>query len=140
MDALPRERPVVYVDFAGDRVLRARLHRRFADGMRHSLAVGSSHWDAERSSGSAEPLPGAAPTFFFAPAQIRKRTADWGADGFQQRFAAAWHAFADRVADRERPWMTVVVESGPDAVERLYRQLLDGRARPEEGRIVSMAA
>ncbi|MEO8937430.1 MAG: DUF2855 family protein [Burkholderiaceae bacterium] len=136
--SLPPDLPVIYVDFAGDRVLRANLHRHFGDAMRHSSAVGSSHWDAERESGDGEALPGAKPTFFFAPAQIKKRSAEWGADGFGQRFAAAWHAFVARVVDPARPWMTIFDERGADAVERVYRELLDGRARPQDGRILSM--
>ena len=136
--SLPQDRPVVYVDFAGDRVLRAALHAHFGDAMRHSSGVGASHWDAKPAADRTAPLAGARPTAFFAPAQIAKRSAEWGADVFQQRFAAAWHAFTDRVVDPERPWMTITDERGPDAVERVYRDLLDGRARPHDGRIVSM--
>ncbi len=130
--------PVVYVDFAGDRVLRANLHRHFCDAMRYSCAVGSSHWDAERAGDEGEPLPGAKPTFFFAPAQIKKRSAEWGAEGFQRRFADAWHAFTARVVDPAKPWMNITHGEGVAAVERVYRDLLDGRAKPDEGRIVAM--
>ncbi len=138
--SLSSELPVVYVDFAGDRVLRAKLHRHFRDAMRYSCAVGSSHWDAERASGddAGEPLPGAKPTFFFAPAQIKKRSAEWGAEGFQRRFADAWHAFTARVVDPAKPWMNVTHGEGAAAVEQVYRDLLEGRAKPDDGRIVSM--
>ena len=138
IDALPRDVPVAYVDFAGDRVLRSRLHHHFADAMKFSMAVGSSHWDAERPAGDGDALPGAKPTFFFAPAQIKKRTGEWGSDGFQQRFAAAWHAFVERVADPAKPWMTIVEERGADAVERVYLGFVDGRSRPDDGRIVTL--
>ena len=136
--SLPSDLPVVYVDFAGDRVLRTNLHRHFGDAMRYSLAVGSSHWDAERADDDGEALPGAKPTFFFAPTQIKKRSAEWGADGFQQRFSAAWRAFTTRVSDADKPWMNITEGRGPEAVERVYRDLLEGRARPDDGRIVSM--
>ena len=136
--SLPSHLPVVYVDFAGDRILRANLHRHFGDAMRYSCAVGSSHWDAKRADHDVEALPGAKPTFFFAPTQIRKRSAEWGADGFQQRFAAAWRAFTARVSDAHKPWINVTEGSGSLAVERVYRELLEGRALPDEGRIVSM--
>ena len=138
--SLPSDLPVAYVDFAGDRTLRSALHHHFGDAMKQSLAVGSSHWDAERPAGDGDALPGAKPTFFFAPAQIRKRSGEWGADGFQQRFAAAWHTFVARVADPAQPWMTVVEEHGADAVARVYRAFVDGRARPDEGRIMSLSA
>jgi hypothetical protein len=135
---LPSDLPVVYIDFAGDRVLRANLHRHFGDAMRYSCAVGSSHWDAERADDDGAALPGAKPTFFFAPVQIKKRSIEWGADGFQQRFAAAWKTFIARVGDAHRPWINIVDERGPAVVERVYRELLEGRARPDDGRIVSM--
>lgn len=130
--------PVVYVDFAGDRVLRANLHHHFGDAMRYSCAVGSSHWDAERATDEGEPLPGARPTFFFAPAQIKKRSAEWSAEGFQRRFADAWHAFTARVVDPAKPWMNITHGEGTAAVEHVYRDLLEGRAKPDDGRIVSM--
>ena len=136
--SLPSNLPVVYVDFAGDRILRANLHRRFGDAMRYSCAVGSSHWDAERADDDNQSLPGAKPTFFFAPAQIKKRSAEWGADGFQQRFAEAWLTFTARVVDADQRWMKVTHGEGPAAVEQVYRDLLEGRAKPDDGRILSL--
>ncbi len=136
--SLPKDLKVAYVDFAGDRGLRSRLHHHFGDALCFSLAVGSSHWDAERPASDGEMLPGAKPTFFFAPAQIKKRSGEWGADGFQQRFAAAWRAFVARVADPSKPWMTIVEERGADAVGHVYRAFVDGRSRPDDGRIVTL--
>ena len=132
--------PVAYVDFAGDRALRARVHRHFGDALRVSLAVGASHVDASTPGDADRDLPGAKTTFFFAPAQIRKRSEEWGADGFQQRFADAWQAFIARVGDANRPWLRVVEGDGPDAVESVYRALLEGRAAPDEGHVVSLHA
>jgi len=94
--------------------------------------------DAERASDDSESLPGGKPTFFFAPAQIKKRSAEWGAEGFQRRFADAWHAFTSRVVDPAKPWMNITHGEGTAAVEQVYRDLLDGRAKPDDGRIVSM--
>lgn len=132
--------PVTYVDFAGDHALRAALHAQYGDAMRASIVVGASHVESLRGSREAMPLPGAKPTFFFAPAQIAKRIDEWGAAGFEARFADAWHRFTDRVVDPARPWMRVVEEHGADAVERAYRDLLSGRAAPDEGRVLSFVA
>jgi hypothetical protein len=78
--------------------------------------------------------PGAQPSFFFAPTQLEKRMEDWGADGFQQRFAAAWRRFLAFAGDKIR----IVRSHGPEAVEHVYRQMLDGRAKPDEGHILSL--
>jgi hypothetical protein len=141
-DTLAPDLPVAYVDFAGDRGLRSRLHHRFGDALKLSLAVGSSHRDADRAAsdgdGTTDAMPGAKPTFFFAPAQIRKRSGEWGADGFQRHFAAAWHAFVERVADPAQPWMTIVEEHGADAVARVWLGFVDGRSRPDDGLILSL--
>jgi hypothetical protein len=72
---LAADQAVVYVDMAGNGQLRSQLHHHFGDNMKYSCAVGGTHWD-ELSGASG--LPGARPTLFFAPAQIKKRMTDWG--------------------------------------------------------------
>jgi len=138
LESIDAATPVAYVDFAGDRALRSRLHRHFGDAMRVSLAVGASHVDASTPGPDDRDLPGAKTSFFFAPAQIKKRSDEWGADGFQRRFADAWHAFVARVGDPGRPWIRVVEAAGPEAVESVYRALLEGRAQADEGHVVSL--
>jgi hypothetical protein len=96
------------------------------------MAVGVTHW--ERPPGRSDDLPGVRPKFFFAPAHIEKRTADWGPGGFDDRFARAWRAYVDFCGG----WMHVEHGSGPEAVERVYTQLLEGRADPATGRVLSL--
>lgn len=127
--------PTVYVDFSGDAALRASVHTHFGERLMHSCSVGGTHWDAL---GSGRDLPGPRPTLFFAPAQAKKRVADWGAPVLQQRTGAAWQAFMKPVTDRQQPWMQVVRGSGKAAVERTYAALLDGRALPQEGHFLSI--
>jgi hypothetical protein len=93
LDALPADTPCVYVDFAGNTTLRRALHTRFAQ-LAYSCSVGGTHVDQL---GSAKDLPGPRATLFFAPAQIKKRQADWGPAELGQRLVAAWQAFARRV-------------------------------------------
>jgi NADPH:quinone reductase-like Zn-dependent oxidoreductase len=125
-DAAPIEGPVVFVDFAGDAPLRRAVHGRFGDALTYSCLVGGTHWEAERGGGE---LPGPKPVFFFAPDRIRKRAADWGPGGLDQRHDAAWAPFA---ADARR-WLTVTQGQGPEAIAAAYQAVLEGRARPEEG-------
>ncbi len=75
---------------------------------------------------------------FFAPAQIKKRVAEWGATGLQQRLAAAWQGFIDRVSDPQAPWLRVVSASGREAVQSTYATLLDGRVAASEGRVLAL--
>jgi hypothetical protein len=134
--ALPVER-AVYVDFAGSSQVRKAVHQHFADQLVYSCAVGASHVDELENLGrSSEPLPGAKPTLFFAPAQIKKRTEEWGAAQLQQCIAQAWHAFMGPVKRVEASWMRVMEGSGVAAVEAVYENVLNGKASPVEGHVV----
>jgi len=125
--------PTVFVDMAGNAPLRARLHEQLADDLRYSCSVGATHWDAAQLGGNPD-LPGLQPTLFFAPSQIQKRAKEWGPAGMADRTAAAWEPFVAEAAD----WITVRRESGPEAVGRVYEEVLENRARPSDGFILSL--
>jgi hypothetical protein len=129
--SLPGELSLVYVDMAGNAELRSTLHHRFGDNMKYSCAVGGTHWDALGGAGS---LPGPRPTLFFAPAQIKKRAQDWGSGELRRRLAEAWLQFLGASG----AWMRVVHGRGPAAVERVYLEVLEGRASPDEGQVLSL--
>jgi Protein of unknown function (DUF2855) len=137
-DALTRlgaDAPAVYVDFSGSVVVRTGVHAHFADQLKYSCSVGATHWDEL---GSGKGLPGPRPTLFFAPAQVKKRNADWGAASLQQRIATAWLAFMKPVTNAQRPWLHVVRGSGPQAVAQTYLALLDGKVSPMEGHVLAL--
>jgi len=123
--------PAVYVDLAGSGPLLRTVHQHFGEQLRHSCAIGATHWEAERPRG---PLPGPKPQFFFAPAQIQKRLADWGGEGYQRRLASAWTAFREFVSG----WLVVERGHGRDAVAAVYQATLDGQTRPEQGHVLSL--
>ena len=106
----------------------------------NSCSVGGTHWDELAAKGASRELPGPKPTLFFAPAQASKRIEQWGAGGFQQRLAAAWVAFMKPVTNAQTPWLKVVSGNGRQAVETVYRELLDGRTAPQDGHVMSLAA
>ncbi len=132
IESMPASGPVALVDMAGNTDLRGKLHRYFGDGMKYSGRVGLTHQDS--ASTEAE-LPGAKPTWFFAPDQIRKRANEWGPGGVDKRFAPA---FADFAATLDR-WLNVVESRGPEAVQRVYRDTLRGRIPPDQGHMLSLA-
>jgi Protein of unknown function (DUF2855) len=131
LTSLPADQPAVFVDMAGNGAVVSALHHHLRDNVKYSCIVGLTHW--ERRQGDAD-LPGAAPTFFFAPTQLQKRTQEWGAEGLQQRYRTAWRQFVEFVTPRIR----VVHGRGPAAVERVYLDTLEGRAKPDEGHILSL--
>lgn len=129
--ALPAGTPIVFVDHSGDGEVVNALHRHFGDNVKHSSVVGATHWEGRR---PARDLPGAPPSFFFAPAQLEKRTAEWGAAGFQRRLGDAWRAFL-AASDA---WLEVVRGQGPAAVERAWGDMVAGAVEPHQGHVLSM--
>jgi len=133
--ALSANVPAVYVDFSGSVGLRASIHQHLGDSLMYSCSVGGTHW-AELGSGKG--LPGPKPTLFFAPAQIKKRHADWGAARLQQRTGDAWAAFMRPVTALEKPWLRVERGHGAAAIESAYAALLGGSTDPAEGHMLSV--
>jgi len=127
---LPPAEPAVFVDMAGNGELLRAVHTHFGTALKHSCSIGATHWDSER---NVAELPGPRPEFFFAPAQIQKRVADWGAAGLQQRLAAAWSAFRDFTG----AWLRIERGAGREAIERVYTATLAGRSDPATGHVLS---
>ncbi|MBS1105057.1 MAG: hypothetical protein H6Q91_559 [Deltaproteobacteria bacterium] len=125
------QEPAVFVDMAGDGAVTAAVHRHFGDALQYDCAIGATHWSAARNSAG---LPGPKPEFFFAPAQIVKRSKDWGPQRLSERLAAAWTKFCDA----SDAWLHVVRSDGRAALERVYQDTLAGRTDPADGHIVSL--
>ncbi len=99
----------VYVDVAGNLDVRAAVHARFAGRLGHSMIVGGTHWDHRADSDA--PTVGPPPEFFFAPAQIAKRTKEWGQATLDDRVGEAWRRFSGWVDE----WLTFERYDGPAA-------------------------
>lgn len=135
LDTLPADTPCVYVDFAGNGGLRKAIHTRFAQ-LAYSCSIGGTHVD--QLAGGRD-LPGPKPVLFFAPAQVKKRSVEWGPAAFGQRLVAAWQAFRDRVGDPASPWLVVQWHRGPAAVQAAHAQVLGGQGDPRSGHLLSLA-
>jgi len=132
---LSPEVAAVYVDMSGDAALRETIHGHWQDRLAYSCSVGGTHWEGL---GRGKGLAGPRPILFFAPAQAKKRVAEWGPQGFQNRLADAWSAFLRRARDPARPWLQVVAGQGRKAIESTYSALLDGKVPANEGRILAV--
>jgi hypothetical protein len=130
IESLDASVPTVFVDMAGDADVTTRIHRHCGSALKYSCQVGGTHWD--RLAFGIE-VPGPTPTLFWAPGQLAKRMGDWGPEGFQQRAGGAWKRFLT--------WLdglvTVERASGREAIERVYRMTLEGRADPRKGYVLS---
>ncbi|MDX6267354.1 MAG: hypothetical protein QOD70_2094 [Frankiales bacterium] len=122
----------VYVDVAGNAGLRRAVHDHLSP--LHSAVVGAAHHDAAPDQGGTQGLPGGRPTFFFAPDQMRKRYADWGPDGVEERHAEAWRRFAPVVEG----WVDIVLGVGPEALQADWVETLAGETPPRRGHVVQL--
>jgi hypothetical protein len=133
IDQLDRTVPSGMVDMAGSGTVRSGVHTHFGDQLRFSLTVGATHWE---DAGGTGDLPGPTPEFFFAPAQITKRTEEWGTATLMNRVAEGLHQLFDGT-DR---WLTVAHRTGPEELSAVYHELLDGRADPAVGYVASLSS
>ncbi len=131
LSLLPSE-SAVYADLSGDGELRSAVHHRYGHDLAASLVVGATHWD--HGGAPAGELPGPSPSFFFAPDQIRARLRDVGQEALDAELGAAWTNFVDWTDE----WFTIVRNDGPQAVETVYRDHLDGRLDASKGLVLSM--
>lgn len=138
LDQVAADAPCVYIDFAGNGELRRAVHMRFSQ-LRHDCVIGGTHVEQLAPSGTAKELPGPRAAFFFAPAQIKKRTEEWGGDEFGRRMVQAWQGFIAKVAQPAAPWLVVERHDGPAAVQAAYAQVLSGRGDPRSGHILSLS-
>ncbi|HEU4429021.1 MAG TPA: DUF2855 family protein [Myxococcota bacterium] len=127
--------PAVYVDMAGNARVLAAVHAHFANELKHSCLVGATHWEA-RGGGASDALLGPKPERFFAPDHIRAAIQALGAQAFSERVETSWRPFVESA----RGWITPSRHRGPDAVRAAYLEVLDNRARPDTGYVLSLRA
>jgi hypothetical protein len=130
VEQLSPDVPTLYADLAGDADLTAALRERLGAALVHEVVVGVTHKEAAPAGTLAETGPG----MFFAPDQMRKRIGEWGREGLDTRFAEAWRTFSPVVED----WVDVVVQHGPDALERVWHEVQSGRADPRTGNVLTL--
>jgi hypothetical protein len=131
IDSLERG-PATYVDVSGDGDVRMAVHSHFGDELIHSMAVGATHWE-EMGSGQGD-LPGPAPSFFFAPTRVVKRSEDWGRTGLETRVADAWHPFCEWIEG----WLETIPGQGFDAVQDAWVDVLEGRVAPQRAHVLTL--
>ena len=118
---------VALVDFSGNGAVRHALHTRLGERLIESHIVGDTHWDTA----NTNKLPGVGAKPFFAPSIILDRIAEWGAEGFETRLAAAWSGFIASTG-----WLDVVEDAGAAAVIGHWQAIAAGRIDPSKGLVL----
>jgi hypothetical protein len=128
--------PTVFADFSGSAEQRAALHHHLRDALRHSAVIGATQFSA----GSREaPLPGAKPTFFFAPDRRRKRLDDWGPAVLMQRVEDSQSRFLQQMLSGPTPGLRIVTHGGLEAARAVMAELASGRIDPAVGHVIDVS-
>jgi hypothetical protein len=135
LQSISASEPTLYLDFSGSTPLRERIHRHFGAALKYDCVAGSAQ-NTDPNHRSLPGLGGPEPKLYFAPVQIAKRNKDWGYEEVNRRFGEAQRAFLTRVADPQKPWMTLVEHRGFEAAATLLAHMTTGRVNPVEGHVV----
>jgi hypothetical protein len=126
LDQVAADAACAYIDFAGNAGLRREIHTRFAN-LRYSCSIGGTHVEQL---GSAKDLPGPRATLFFAPAQIKKRSADWGAAELGRGWCRPGRPFTPRCLTRPRPGFGYSITAARRPCRRPMRRCWPAAATP----------
>jgi hypothetical protein len=135
--SLDRNTPSVFADFSGSAAQRARLHGHFGDALRYSAVIGATQFSAGPKD---TPVPGAKPTFFFAPDQVRRRIEAWGPAEFRRRLVGSQRRFLARALQADDPWLHIERHHGLEAALSLMTQMAKGQVDPRAGHALVLDA
>lgn len=131
LELLSADQPTVFADLAGDEKLPQRLRDHLGDNLKKNVVIGITHWENRPADGG---LGSSDAVFFFLPMWLEKRRKDWEPGEFGKRYGEARAAFLP-TADK---WMKIVQSRGPEAVQAVYLQMLEGKVDPQVGHMLSL--
>lgn len=114
------------VDFAGNQTLLSQAKAAIGARFLGATLVGIVQWEQDKD--TAEKRLG---EVFFAPAQIKKRSREWGLDGFQKNLTAAWRKFLPRTN-----WIEIQPVTEQSEIASMYLETLNGHVPARKGSIV----
>jgi len=126
----------ILVDMAGSATTLAKIHHHFNSQLRYSCRIGATHHTdlAMLNPDKQNELPGAVPTFFFAPTQFEKRKNDWGVDQLMLSIGKALHQYIDFC----RTNIAIQHTTNTSHIDEIYQQVLSGTADASIGQIITL--
>lgn len=131
LSSMDASQPTLIIDMSGNGSVLSDLHEMLGDNMRFTSNVGLTHYDANSMGANFIRERSA---MFFAPEHIRKRVEELGPGEFERRTFGFWHD----AAVKSRDWLKLQHVTGAAGMEDVYCQVLEGRAAPNEGIIVTL--
>lgn len=125
------EGSAVLVDFAGNGALLGDIYNHLAGQLAYVLRVGVTHHDEQ---GETAALAGPKAVWFFAPDAATALIGEIGPEAFNAALAERWAGF---VAEAEG-WVAVERGAGAEALQRVWRDQVAGRAPPDKGYVLRL--
>lgn len=136
VSSLNSDIPSIVVDMAGSKKTLTAIHCHFNEQLRYSCRIGATHHSEMLPADltSANDLPGAVPTFFFAPTQLKKRVTDWGQNETMKQIGLSLLSYIEFC----RTIVTIHHTTDKDELNAIYQEVLSGKADASIGQIVSL--
>ncbi|MFF8867300.1 DUF2855 family protein [Streptomyces sp. NPDC015139] len=123
---------VVLVDFTGQAERLFAVYERFGPALKDALLVGYTHPGAEIE--PPEGLTDPEPWIFFTPSEEQRLIEKEGEVYYRARYLRAEDAFVAQAPT----WLTVSRHTGPQALVRVYRSLMDGGLPADRGTVLTV--
>lgn len=117
------------IDIAGNIGVVSGIHSHFKEKLVSSIAVGFSHWDADRPEGD---IYGIQPKQFFVPTRSKKRATEWGGARLAEAMATSWLSFMGIA----RSFTQIDRKSGGQEALAAYLDAVSGRTKPRGAVII----
>ena len=124
------KQPTTIVDFAGNQDINLKLQKQLEETLQYLCLVGLVHGNAQNNESNSE-----RGKVFFAPAQMRKRSREWGMSKFQEILVANYQEF--RASTQE--WLDFQTPTGQEAFTKNYLEILQGKSSANTGVIAKLA-
>jgi hypothetical protein len=126
--------PSVMVDMSGNADYLGQLHAHLGAQLRKCINVGMTHWEDGAGAQADARINRARSEFFFGPAHVQQRMADWGAEGFAQKSGA----FLLEAARKSQRWLKIEELAGLEGLAGVYGAICKGETAPELGLVITM--
>jgi len=122
--------PSTFVDFLGRSELTAAVHHTLSHGLKRSIIIGVTDWQATRGAPS-EPLPGPKPEFFFVPTYAAERLKA------EPHLGPAMLRDLRKFYPASRAFVEVQRITGAGAIQAAWSRLAAGDVPPRQGLVLS---
>lgn len=127
VDTIAANHPSIYIDFAGDAALTAKVHAHLGEQLVKSIAIGATH----PGGGLPQKMEGVQPEFFFAPTHAKQIIDEVGGREFEAMFTSGLTRFITN-----NLWIKIQHHDGADGMQNAYHAALGNEIAPTDGAIV----